>query len=111
MRLPTHPMRRSTVALLLSLLLVFVQHGAVRHALGHLSHPDRTSGATLDVAPAADQAPCGACEGFTQVASPAFGATASHGIGTARPALTPSPVLAAAARDPLTPRSRGPPSA
>jgi hypothetical protein len=42
-------MRRSYLSWLLSLLLVLVQHGAVLHELGHLSHIEPSAGTTVHV--------------------------------------------------------------
>jgi hypothetical protein len=100
-------MRRSSLAWILSLLLVFAQHGALLHGIGHLSHSDRTTGATIGAL--AESNLCPACEAFAQVANPAF--AAAETLVLPLPGLLPtaeprSPVVGT---DTPTPRSRGPP--
>ncbi|HEY6823018.1 MAG TPA: hypothetical protein VI195_01150 [Steroidobacteraceae bacterium] len=104
-------MRRSSLALLLSFLLVFVQQGAVLHELGHLSGGANHAGAALraDVQPASG-AICQRCEAYAQVANPAGGATASVPLDLAGLLRIPDPRYAIATADSPTPRSRGPPS-
>ena len=103
-------MRRSSFAWLLALLLVFAQHGAVLHELGHLSHGDGASGMTLraDVH-AVDRGLCLTCEAFAQVANPA--AAGAHAVAVCPAGLLPTsgPCYAIVAADTPTPRSRGPP--
>jgi len=95
---------------MLSLLLVFAQHGAVLHELGHLSRGDHDAGAALSAQQPADTV-CAACEAFAQVANPASGGT--HTLAACAPAFLPVPAPASAfvACDAPTPRSRGPPQA
>jgi hypothetical protein len=104
-------MRRLSLSCLLSLLLVFAQHGAVLHELGHLSHAGHSSGATLSELTAQDGGPCASCEAYAQVANPAA-------AGHAAPAVTPAAAAIMAAvcdtfrgADSPTARSRGPPQA
>jgi hypothetical protein len=103
-------MRRSSLSWLLSLLLVFVQHGAVLHELGHLSHGERTSGTTLraELQPL-DHGLCLTCEAYGQIANPAA-AGASY-VAVCPAALLPSrdPCYAVVGADTPAPRSRGPP--
>ena len=105
-------MRRSSLALLLSFLLVFVQHGAVLHELGHLGHGD-SAGATAQ--PADPHAPnsafCPTCEGFAQIANPAAAAVHAVAVCPSGCLRTPAPRYAILAADIPTPRSRGPPQA
>ena len=103
-------LRRLYFPWVLSLLLVFTQHGAVLHELGHLQHGERTSGATLEAQQAAD-AVCAACEAFAQVTNPASGG--SHTLAACAPAFLPVPAPACTiiAADTPTPRNRGPPQA
>jgi hypothetical protein len=103
-------MRRASLSWVLSLLLVFAQHGAVLHELGHLSHDHRAAGAVLREQPAGlDAAGCPTCEAFAQIGNP-MAAAASAVV--ACPAAAPAPadpryaVVCSAAP---TPRSRGPP--
>jgi hypothetical protein len=100
-------MRRSSFAWMLSLLLVLAQHGAMLHGIGHLSHRDRTAGATIEAL--ADGSPCTVCEAFAQVANPAVAAADS--LDASPPGLlpTPDPSYPIVAADAPTPRSRGPP--
>ena len=104
-------MRRSSLAWLLSLLLVFVQHGAVLHELGHLSHGAHEAGATLraDLQPGS-AAGCQTCEAYAQVANPAGCTPPSLPPDPAGFISTPDPSYGIAGTDPPTPRSRGPPS-
>ena len=103
-------MRRLSLPWVLSLLLVFAQHGAVLHELGHLSHGDRGSAPAVRAQLPAD-ATCTACEAFAQVANPASGA--AHTLSASAPVYlpTPAPVHAIVAADAPTPRNRGPPQA
>ncbi len=104
-------MRRPPLALLLSFLLVFVQHGAMLHELGHLRAGGHQAGAALraDVQPSS-AGMCQSCEAFAQVANPAGGASASVAIDPAAFIRAPDPSYAIATADALSPRSRGPPS-
>jgi hypothetical protein len=105
-------MRRSSLALLLSFLLVFIQHGAVLHELGHLSHGGHDAGATLraDLEPGS-AAVCQACEAYAQVANPAASGPVSLPLDPAAFIRTPDPCCSIAGAESPTPRSRGPPSA
>lgn len=103
-------MRRLSLPWVLSLLLVFAQHGAVLHELGHLQHGDRTQGSALRAQLPADGT-CATCEAFAQVANPASGASHTLCASAAVYLPIPSSVCAIIAADTLTPRSRGPPQA
>jgi len=103
-------MRRSSLSWLLSLLLVLVQHGAVLHALGHLSGGEHTSGTALRAEPESlDRGPCLTCEAFAQIANPAAAGAAVVAVCPA--ALLPSRDRcdALVGADTPAPRSRGPP--
>jgi hypothetical protein len=102
--------RRLYFPWVLSLLLVFAQHGAVLHELGHLKHGDRAQTATLTAQQPAD-AVCATCEAFAQVANPASGGT--HTLAACAPVFLPvsAPVGTLLAADIPTPRNRGPPHA
>jgi hypothetical protein len=83
-------MHRRSLAWVLSLLLVFAQHGAVLHELGHLSHSDGTSGAALRAdLHAPNSGLCPTCEAFAQVANPA--AAAAHPVPVCPAAVFPIP--------------------
>ncbi len=104
-------MRRSSLALLLSFLLVFVQHGALLHELGHLQAAGHGAGAAMRAdLQSSSAAFCQSCEAFAQVANPAGGA--ARAVAVDPPALirAPDPSYAIATADALSPRSRGPPS-
>jgi hypothetical protein len=103
-------MRRSTLALLLSFLLVFVQHGAVLHEFGHLSHND-PGGVTAQRADlhGLNGAFCQTCEGFAQIANPAAGGVPTVAVRPSGYLPTPDPRYAVIAAKTPTPRSRGPP--
>jgi hypothetical protein len=105
-------MRRSTFALLLSFLLVFVQQGAMLHELGHLSHGE-AAGATVQRADPQDfnGAYCPTCEGFAQVANPAAGGVPPVAVCPHGYLPTPDPRYAVIVANTPTPRSRGPPQA
>jgi hypothetical protein len=102
-------MRRLSLSCLLSLLLVFAQHGAVLHEIGHLSHAGHSSGTILTELTAQDGGPCATCEAYAQVANPA---AAGHAPPLILPAATG--IIAAICdtfrgADTPTARSRGPP--
>jgi hypothetical protein len=103
-------MRRFRFGLLLPLLLLFAQHGAVLHELSHLSYVAYTDGAQLQHNEhLLENSLCLACYSFAQVTSPA--AHALWGLET-RDAPTfkiPAPNCPVARADTPTPRSRGPP--
>ena len=101
-------MRRLSLPWILSLSLVFAQHGAVLHELGHLSHGDRSQGSALRAQLPADGS-CATCEAFAQVANPASGAAHTLAASAAVYLPTPAPVHAIVAADAPTPRNRGPP--
>ena len=103
-------MRRTSLSWLLSLLLVLVQHGAVLHQLGHLSHADRSEGATVHAqVQALDAASCATCEAFAQIVNPmAAGAGPVADCRAVSPAA-PDPRYAILCSATPTPRSRGPP--
>jgi hypothetical protein len=103
-------MRRSSLSWLLSLLLVLVQHGAVLHELGHLSHGERTAGTTLRADPGPlDRGPCLTCEAFAQIANPAAAGAADVAVCPAALLPTRDPCYAVIGADTPAPRSRGPP--
>jgi len=102
-------MRRLSFTWVLSLLLVFVQHGAVLHELGHLSHGALSSTATLDAPQPLDSALCPTCEAFAQIANPASAAAPDIAVSPCGLLQIPDPPFASAGSGPPTPRSRGPP--
>lgn len=102
-------MRRSFVAWLLALLLVFAQQGAVLHGLGHLSHAAAHTGAQLEELNASDGGQCASCDGFAQVANPAGASGNSITLAPSRLAAPGTPCPAFLAAEALNPRSRGPP--
>ena len=104
-------MRRLSLLWVLSLLLVFAQHGAVLHELGHLSHHgDRGAPALRADAQIVDGA-CSTCAAFAVVANPASGAANTLAASAAVYLPIPAPVYAIVAAATPTPRSRGPPQA
>jgi hypothetical protein len=103
--------RRFPFAWVLSLLLVFVQHGAVLHELGHLSHSDSASGTAVQAERhGLGSAFCPSCEGFAQIANPAACTPASLPVDPSGFIPPPDPSYGIAGADSPTPRSRGPPS-
>jgi len=103
-------MRRLSFTWLLALLLVFAQHGAVLHELGHLSHGDGASGTTLRAdLHAPDGGLCLTCEAFAQVANPAAAGASDVAVCPAALLPTRDPCYAVVGADTPAPRSRGPP--
>jgi hypothetical protein len=103
--------RRLSLAWVISLLLVFAQHGAVLHELGHLSHGERGSSPALRADLQVIDGACSTCAAFAQVANPAAG-TVNTLAASAAIRLAPSePLYTVAAADVPTPRNRGPPQA
>jgi len=109
-RPPPVNMRRLGLSWVLSLLLVFVQQGALLHEISHLQQSLQRAGETLRADTGrTGNAPCLTCEAFSQAASPALGGS---------PPITPSSAVflptiyashTAAGVEVPTPRSRGPP--
>ena len=92
--------------ILLALLLVLDQQGALLHELGHLRHGAAAPAITLHADEHADGLACPTCEAFAQIANPAS--------GTVCPAAllpTPDPCYSIAGALAPRPRSRGPPQA
>jgi hypothetical protein len=105
-------MRRLPLAWVLSLLLVFAQHGAVLHALGHLGHADHINGATLSAdAHLLHSSLCPTCESFAQIANPAAAAAPPATVCAAAFLPVPDPCYTIVDANTPTPRSRGPPQA
>ena len=104
-------MRRLSLSWVLSLLLVFAQHGAVLHELGHLSRGDRGDAPALRAGVQITDGVCSTCAAFAQVTNPASGAASTLAASAALYLPTPDPVYAIVAADTPSPRSRGPPQA
>jgi len=103
-------MRRASLSWVLALLLVVVQHGAVLHELGHLTHGDRATGTVLRAQSLGlDAAICPTCEAFAQIANPMAADGGQVATSPAAVLVTPAPCYAIACTAPPTPRSRGPP--
>ena len=100
--------RRLSIAWVLSLLLVFAQHGALLHELGHLSHAGH-AGPAAAVLQATDDGTCPTCEAYAQIASPASATDAHVAVCPAEFLPAPEPCYGIAAADAPNPRSRGPP--
>jgi hypothetical protein len=102
-------MSRRTLTWLLSLFLLFAQHGAVLHEIGHLT-AGSAAGATLQAdGHATESSSCPTCHAFSQLASP----FAAHAAGVSAPLAAivrvPDPGHPIVAADSPRPRSRGPP--
>jgi len=95
----------------MSLLLALVQHGAVLHELGHLSHGERASVPSLQADPQDSDADCPTCQAFAQVTNPASGTAGILPAPSAVYLPVAAPIYAVIAAETLTPRSRGPPRA
>lgn len=104
-------MRRLSLSWVLSLLLVFAQHGAVLHELGHLSHGGRDGAPALRADVQIVEGACSTCAAFAVVANPASGAINTLAASAAVYLPTPAPAYAVVAADTPTPRNRGPPQA
>jgi hypothetical protein len=108
-------MRKLSLVWVVSLLLVFAQHGALLHQLGHLGHAQRMGGTTPAGATlvadlqAVDSGSCLTCEAFAQIANPAAAHAAVIEVCRAALLAPPEPRYAIVACDAPTPRSRGPP--
>jgi hypothetical protein len=102
---------RRLLAWVLSLLLVFAQHGAVLHELGHLSHGDRGSAPALHADVQIMDGACATCAAFAVVANPASGAVNTLAAHAAVFLPVAAPCSAFVGADAPTPRSRGPPQA
>ena len=103
--------RRLSFPWVLSLLLVFAQHGAVLHELGHLSHGDRGSTPAMRGDVHVIDGACSTCAAFAQVTNPAAGTASTLAASATVYLPTPAPVHAAVAAAVPTPRNRGPPQA
>ena len=104
-------MQRLRLALLLPLLLVLAQHGAVLHELSHIYYSGSPAlGAQLQQdGRVAESTQCTACLAFAQVANPAA-ASVAHLRAPASASLSlPEPRYSIVAACQPTPRSRGPP--
>ena len=106
-------MQRLRLTLLLPLLLVVAQHGAVLHELSHIYYSGGASiGAQLDATERlAEHSQCVTCLAFAQVATPAAASLAALLALPAAALIVPEPRYAIIAAASPTPRSRGPPSA
>jgi hypothetical protein len=96
--------------MLLALLLVLDQQGALLHELGHLQHGSGAAGVTLRADEhATEGAQCPTCEAFAQIANPASGAVHTVALCPAAFLPTSDPCYSIAGALAPTPRSRGPP--
>ncbi|HTX24089.1 MAG TPA: hypothetical protein VMD03_05490 [Steroidobacteraceae bacterium] len=105
-------MPRLRLALLLPLLVVLAQQGALLHELTHVYYSGRTVGAQLrgdDQLP--DNASCPACQAFAQVTHPASGSAPAFTMPQVPHLRSPDPAYRIVHADAPTPRSRGPPQA
>lgn len=94
---------------LLALLLVLDQHGALLHQLGHL-HSGAATGVTLQADEhATDGTSCPTCDAFAQITNPASGT--AHIVPACPAAFLPAPDPSYIVADAFAPRprSRGPP--
>jgi hypothetical protein len=105
-------MRRLRLALLLPLLVVLAQQGALLHELTHVYYSGRALGAQLrgdDQLP--DDASCPNCQAFAQVTHPASGSPTAFTPPRVPYLRCPDPSYRIVHADAPTPRSRGPPQA
>jgi hypothetical protein len=95
---------------LLALLLVLDQHGALLHQLGHLHPAAGAAGVTLQADQhATEGGSCPTCEAFAQIANPASATAAAVPLCPAAFLPLPDPSYAVADALAPRPRSRGPP--
>jgi hypothetical protein len=103
-------MRRTSLAWVLSLLLVLAQHGAVLHQLGHLTHAARSAGAAVHAqVEVLDAASCATCEAFAQIVNPMAACAGPVAASADCACATPEARYAIVCAATPTPRSRGPP--
>jgi hypothetical protein len=103
-------MRRFRFGLVLSLLLLLAQHGAVLHELSHLSYTAYSGGTQLQHNQhLLEDRLCLACYSFSQVTSLTAGTLWGLGTLDAPVFKIPAQTYAVAGADAPTPRSRGPP--
>lgn len=101
-------MRKLPISLVISFLLLFAQHGALIHELGHIVQAGK-----VDVRVQADSQldkTCELCLAFSQVTSPASHSVDLPSFAPGGCAATPAEACAATPADVPTPRSRGPPA-
>ena len=92
------------------MLLVLVQHGAVLHQLGHLTHADCRDGTALRAqVQGLDAASCATCEAYAQIVNPMAAGAGPVAVGPAASPAAPDPRYAILCSATPTPRSRGPP--
>jgi len=95
------------LALVLPLLLVFAQHGAMLHELSHI-HPGGSAQVRYENDLLAGKI-CDICAAFAQVGNPASASVAVvPTVATVRH-YVPAPLYSIVAAEALSPRSRGPP--
>jgi len=94
--------------LAISLLLLFVQQGAVLHEVGHIVRVASTTEARFHADTQLSKT-CDLCLAFSQVANPAVNTVAIAAFEPYSCLAVPTPACAATPRDIPTPRSRGPP--
>jgi hypothetical protein len=103
-------MHRRSLSLLLSLLLLLTQLGAMLHELGHLSHGSASTGASLHADEhALESGSCPTCLAFSQVANPVSSSSTVLSVSLAASFHVPDPGYTIAGSDAPPPRSRGPP--
>jgi len=103
-------MRRTSLAWVLSLLLLLAQHGAVLHELSHLSHGAVTAGASLHPGGhALDGESCPTCHAFSQVTNPVSASPAHLAVSAAAILGAADLDNAIVSANAPVPRSRGPP--
>jgi len=103
-------MRRTSLPWVLSLLLVLVQHGAVLHQLGHLTHAECRDGTALRAqVQGLDAASCATCEAYAQIVNPMAAGGGPIAACPLSSCATPSARYTIVCTATPTPRSRGPP--
>jgi hypothetical protein len=103
-------MRRSSLAWVLSLLLLLVQHGAVLHEISHLSQESVAAGANLHPdGQARDVGSCPTCHAFSQVANPVASTCTGPSVSLVTSLCVAHPGYGIVGTDAPPPRSRGPP--
>jgi hypothetical protein len=98
---------RFHLALVLPLLLVFAQQGAMLHELGHI-HADGSSEIRYEKAALAAKL-CDTCAAFAQIGNPASASIAVLPAAAAAHHYVPEPVYSIVAAEAPPSRSRGPP--
>jgi hypothetical protein len=105
-------MRKLHISIIISLLLLLVQQGAVLHEMSHIVREGAAAsalGASVQADNSLDKT-CALCLAFSQVANPAGNTVSTALFEPSSCAAGSNPFCSITPADVLNPRSRGPPS-